>query len=161
MPTGQLRFYVTLAFAVDVNGSQGGGDTCSVVPQYPCQDGLGLASPRDRVSIEALRKEVLMHVGEHQYKAKHGAAGYISRLSQTLLRSPRNTLEAGELEKIRAGKAVTTTENSGVVRIAQYPEMACFLVRDFPLGRRPHKAIPKVVGQRGLEEFAVKVQGSG
>lgn len=34
--------------------------------------------------------------------------------------------------------------------------MACFLVRDFPLGRRPHKAIPQVVGQRGLEEFAVK-----
>lgn len=49
-----------------------------------------------------------------------------------------------------------------VVRIAQYPEMACFLVRDFPLGRRPHKAIPQVVGQRGLEEeFVVKVQGSG
>lgn len=32
MPTGQLRFDVTLVFAVDVNGSQGGGDTCSVVP---------------------------------------------------------------------------------------------------------------------------------
>lgn len=61
-------------------------------------------------------------------------------------------VETGELEKIRAGKAVTTTENSGVVRIAQYPEMACFLVRDFPLGRRPHKAIPQVVGQRGLSK---------
>lgn len=77
MPTGQLRFYVTLAFAVDVNGSQGGGDTCSVVPPYPCQDGLGLASPCDRGQMEPLQKRFLMHINEHPYKAKHGAAGYI------------------------------------------------------------------------------------
>lgn len=145
--TGQFRFYVPLACAADVNGSEGGGDTAASLKD-PRQDGHGhlVSLPRVTVSIEAFRKELFLHVGEHPYTVPQVTSRGLVTNTVELSTEHIRIFEAGELENPgrQSGDDGELRQNRTVSRDG------VFLVRDFLLGHRPHKAILEVVGHEAV-----------